>query len=123
MPHGGHLAVQICRVRYDRDQPLSHGVLPAGTSVPIRVNDSGTATGMLAEVVEHAFEPFFTTKPVGLGLATVYGIATQAGGQVELCSQPGRGTTVTIRAPRRGPGRSSCWPRTRHGCAVSSVRS
>ena len=58
---------------------------------------------MSPEVIEHAFDPFFTTRPVGegtgLGLATVHGIVCEAGGRVEICSQPGRGTTVTVLLP------------------------
>jgi two-component system, cell cycle sensor histidine kinase and response regulator CckA len=64
----------------------------------MRVSDSGR--GMTPDVVEHAFEPFFTTKAsgegTGLGLATVYGIVTQAGGEVSIASSPGLGTTVTV---------------------------
>jgi two-component system, cell cycle sensor histidine kinase and response regulator CckA len=70
----------------------------------LEVRDTGT--GMDDEVAQRAFEPFFTTKPsgagTGLGLATVYGIAIQAGGQVTLDSRPGEGTSVTVRLP---PGR------------------
>jgi two-component system cell cycle sensor histidine kinase/response regulator CckA len=58
---------------------------------------------MTPDVVERAFEPFFTTKAsgeaTGLGLATVYGIATQAGGHASIESTPGVGTTVTILLP------------------------
>jgi len=69
--------------------------------VRIRVSDSGR--GMAPDVAEHAFEPFFTTKAsgegTGLGLATVYGIVTQAGGEVSIASSPGLGTTVTVLLP------------------------
>jgi CheY-like chemotaxis protein len=72
----------------------------------MKVTDTGV--GMTGEVIDHAFEPFFTTKPkgegTGLGLATVYGIITQAHGYVQIYSEPGIGTTFTILLPAVGQG-------------------
>jgi signal transduction histidine kinase len=59
------------------------------------------------ETARHAFEPFFTTKEagkgVGLGLAVVYGIVLGHGGEIEIDSHPGRGTTFALRLPEAGP--------------------
>jgi signal transduction histidine kinase len=71
-------------------------------AVTITVSDTGF--GMPAEVAERAFDPFYTTKPAGkgtgLGLSQVYGIAKQSGGDATIESEPGEGTTVTLRLPR-----------------------
>jgi len=72
-------------------------------SVALAVRDDGA--GMTAEVREKAFEPFYTTKDAegigrGLGLATVFGIAKQLGGDVEIDSEVGVGTTVRVWMPR-----------------------
>lgn len=76
--------------------------LPAGRWALLSVVDNGV--GMSPEVQTRMFEPFFTTKAVGvgtgLGLSTVYGIVTQAGGQLFVQSAPGAGTTVTVAFPR-----------------------
>ena len=81
----------------------------------IRITDNGV--GMDEETKQHVFEPFFTTKEqgrgVGLGLAVVYGIVTGHGGEVEVGSAPGCGTTFVLRLPEQhartacGSGRAS----------------
>ncbi|HEX8051991.1 MAG TPA: ATP-binding protein, partial [Thermoleophilaceae bacterium] len=76
-----------------------------GEEVLLAVSDEGE--GMEPEVAARAFEPFFTTKPkgagTGLGLATVYGTVTQAGGHAEIDSEPGRGTTLRVYLPQAAP--------------------
>ena len=67
----------------------------------LKVSDTGT--GIPKDVLDRVFEPFFSTKPksegTGLGLATVYGIVTQTGGDVKIYSEPGIGTTLTVLLP------------------------
>jgi CheY-like chemotaxis protein len=74
----------------------------AGEFVRLAVRDTGA--GMTDEVKARVFEPFFTTKDIGkgsgLGLAQVYGFASQSGGSVAIDSAPGQGTTVTLLLPR-----------------------
>jgi signal transduction histidine kinase len=67
--------------------------------VVVEIQDSGM--GIPQEHLEKIFEPFFSTKQkgTGLGLAVNYGIIQKHGGQIRVRSQPGRGTTMTIRLP------------------------
>ena len=71
--------------------------------VEIRISDTGI--GMSPDVCRRAFESFFTTKEIGkgtgLGLFISYNLIREAGGTIELQSEPGRGTTVVIRVPVR----------------------
>jgi CheY-like chemotaxis protein len=101
MPSGGTLAIETTNVEVDEDYASGRPGLTPGRYVRLRVSDTGT--GMDPVVVQHAFEPFFTTKPkgegTGLGLATIYGVVTQAGGQAQIYSEPGVGTTLTTLWP------------------------
>ncbi len=81
--------------------PLTISVRREGAGVLVAVRDAGT--GMAPDVADRAFEPFFTTKPqgegTGLGLATVHGIVTDSGGEIEIDSTPGAGTEIRFRLP------------------------
>ncbi len=87
MPGGGTFTIQA----YDRDE-----------AVVLEVEDTGR--GMDEATLERCFEPFFSTKGsergTGLGLATVYSVVVGAGGDVEVRSAPGEGTTFTVRLRR-----------------------
>jgi signal transduction histidine kinase len=71
-----------------------------------------TGCGIAPEHLDRIFEPFFTTKSevtgTGLGLAVSLGIVRQHGGTIEVISQVGRGSTFTIRLPRRAPQGADC---------------
>ncbi|HEX8573950.1 MAG TPA: response regulator [Allosphingosinicella sp.] len=99
MPSGGRLLIET-RNLAEVPEPLAAD-LAEGRYVAIAVTDTGV--GMAPEILQHAFEPFFTTKPqgkgTGLGLAQLYGFARQSGGCVQIDSEVGRGTSVTIYLP------------------------
>ncbi len=88
MPQGGTLT-------------LATAAATLGESNYVLLSISDTGSGIASEVLPHVFEPFFTTKEhgTGLGLSTSYGIVKQAGGEIEVESQPGRGTAFRIYLP------------------------
>ncbi len=108
MPKGGKLAI---RLRGELPVRRAPEPLHRQAHVVLEVEDNGV--GMSEAARERAFEPFFTTKPVGqgtgLGLAMVYGIVRNHGGQVQVESAEGEGTVVRITLPRasQAPARES----------------
>ncbi len=102
MPDGGKIIIQT------GDEAVADGrggmrLTPApGNYVTLSVADTGS--GIAPWNLPHIFEPFFTTKEegkgTGLGLSTVYSIVLQAGGGIEIETEPGRGTTFKIFFPR-----------------------
>jgi PAS domain S-box-containing protein len=101
MPHGGVLSISTENLIVDEEYAAQRPGVVRGHFVRLQVSDTGI--GMDRDVLARAFEPFFTTKPTGegsgLGLATVYGIITQAHGQAQIDSEPGFGTTFTALLP------------------------
>ena len=85
MPEGGRIEIRTFKKR---------------NNIQIEISDTGV--GIAEETKKRIFEPFFTTKPftnTGLGLSMSYGIVKKFGGEIEVESKVGRGTTFTITLP------------------------
>ncbi len=99
MPHGGRLKVAVSNEKVAAMPSID---IVAGDYVRLSVADEGT--GIDPEVLPRIFEPFYTTKEqgkgTGLGLSTCYGVVKQAGGHLDVQSEPGVGSTFYVYLPR-----------------------
>jgi len=102
MAQGGTLGIETGNADFRTETELSSGRIAAGPYAVLKISDTGC--GMSSEVQAHLFEPFFTTKEsgkgTGLGLSNVYGLVKQSGGEINVHTQEGRGTTFEIYLPR-----------------------
>ncbi len=99
MPGGGRLTIRTAGAEVRAGAEPLPGMAPGRYAV-LEVSDTGT--GMTDDVRGKLFEPFFTTKGdrgAGLGLATAYGIVKQTGGDIEVASAVGRGSTFRVYFP------------------------
>jgi signal transduction histidine kinase/ActR/RegA family two-component response regulator len=100
----GTLSLRLDRVEAAQPRALSHGTLAPGRHVRLAVTDTGH--GIDAATARRIFEPFFTTKApgrgTGLGLATTHAVVAEHDGALNLCSDPGRGSTFEVYLPEAG---------------------
>jgi signal transduction histidine kinase len=95
MPQGGVIRVRILAAEVD-----------GNSGVRVEISDSGH--GMDDQVLTRATDPFFTTRPsgTGLGLPIVERIVEAHGGRIEIDSERGRGTTVSLLLPLAATGQT-----------------
>jgi signal transduction histidine kinase len=101
MPEGGKLTLEVANKEVDEAYRVRHSDILPGRYVKICVTDTGV--GIPEDILDRVLEPFFTTKAsgagTGLGLSMVYGFVKQSGGHLNIYSEVGVGTTVTLYLP------------------------
>jgi two-component system cell cycle sensor histidine kinase/response regulator CckA len=117
MPQGGRLRIEAKQLSHGHEGVSVSGRGMHRSTVLIEVSDTGS--GMSPETQSHMFEPFFSTKEMnmGLGLTAVYGMVKHSAGQVDVVSQPGKGTVVRVTLPLAGSGRPLAPSALAHGAA------
>lgn len=100
MPDGGMLLIETRKITVNITRDNFQGIAP-GDYLLLEISDTGV--GMDKNTVDSVFEPFFTTKEkekgTGLGMATVFGIIKQFGGEIRVYSVVGEGTRFAIYLP------------------------
>ncbi|MFP4465313.1 MAG: ATP-binding protein [Alphaproteobacteria bacterium] len=115
MPEGGNIRiVQSCVEKEDVSPCISKEIKDESGLVCLSVTDDGL--GMEPSVAKRIFDPFFTTKEpgkgTGLGLSVVYGLTKEMGGHLDVVTNLGHGTTISVYLPRfEGP----CVPKSIQG--------
>lgn len=100
MPDGGRLSLTTSNQHLDQKEAMQLNIKP-GDYILLSITDNGV--GIDQDVLDKIFDPFFTTKGnagTGLGLSQVYGYVQQSTGAIDVNSEPGQGTCITIYLPR-----------------------
>ena len=101
MPDGGQLQISTSNIFVGENTEIEVGKFNRGPCVLLSISDNGT--GIPEGILEEVFQPFFTTKEEGagsgLGLSMVFGFVKQSGGNIEVESTEGEGTTFKIFLP------------------------